>query len=53
MSGGNCFMNQKNDWKSCFSFTEAVNLDSISFGDDCEPRKTVLMLLNSGNDTWL
>jgi hypothetical protein len=23
--------------KSCFSFTEAVNLDTISFGDDCEP----------------
>jgi hypothetical protein len=46
-------MNQTNDWKSCFSFTEAVNLDSISFGDDCEPRKTVLVLLNSGNDTWL
>jgi flagellar biosynthesis protein FlhB len=46
-------MNQTNDWKSFFSFTEAVNLDSISFGDDCEPRKTVLVLLNSGNDTWL
>lgn len=46
-------MNQTNDWKNCFSFTEAVNLDSVSFGDDCEPRKTVLVLLNSGNDTWL
>ena len=50
MSKGNCVMNQKNNWKSVFSFTKAVNLDSISFGDDCESRKMVL--LNSGNDTW-
>ncbi len=46
-------MNQANDWKNCFSFTEAVNLDSISFEHECEPDKTLVRLLNSGNDTWL
>lgn len=46
-------MNQNNNWKSYFSFTEAVNVDSVSFGDECDPQTTVLKLLQSGEDTWL
>lgn len=46
-------LNQNHRWKTHFSFNEAVNLDSISFGDDCNPRKTLLELLQKGEDTWL
>ncbi len=46
-------MEQSNNWKSCFSFTEAVNVDSVSFGQECDPQTTVLKLLQSGKDTWL
>ncbi|MCX7074259.1 MAG: hypothetical protein NTZ70_05505 [Methylococcales bacterium] len=46
-------MNQKNGWKSCFSFTEAVNLNSVSFEALCTPDKTLLLLLQEGRDTWL
>lgn len=46
-------MDQSNDWKSCFSYTEAVNLRSMSFGEQCDPRFTLLKLLQSGQDTWL
>jgi hypothetical protein len=44
---------QSNNWKGCFTFTEAVNVDSVSFGDECDPHSTVLKLLQSGEDTWL
>jgi hypothetical protein len=46
-------MEQSNNWKGCFTFTEAVNVDSVSFGDECDPHSTVLKLLQSGEDTWL
>ena len=46
-------MNQTNNWKGCFSFTEAVNLDSVSFAGQCNPKITLLPLLQSGQDTWL
>jgi len=46
-------MNQSPRWKNHFGFNEAVNIDSISFGDDCNPRKTLLELLQKGEDTWL
>lgn len=46
-------MEQSNNWKSYFSFTEAVNVDSVSFGEECDPQTTVLKLLQSGEDTWL
>lgn len=46
-------MEQSNHWKWCFSFTEAVNIDSVSFGEECAPQTTVLKLLQSGENTWL
>ncbi|MGD7035687.1 DUF4007 family protein [Methylotuvimicrobium buryatense] len=46
-------MNQTNTWKDYFSFTEAVNLDSVSFTERCDPKITLLPLLQYGNDTWL
>jgi len=46
-------ISQNHRWKNHFGFNEAVNIDSISFGDDCDPRKTLLELLQKGEDTWL
>jgi hypothetical protein len=46
-------MNQSHRWQNYFSFNEAANLESISFNDDCDPRKTLLLLLQQGEDTWL
>ncbi len=46
-------MEQSNNWKNYFSYTKAVNLDSLSFTEHCNPRETVLLLLQSGEDTWL
>jgi len=46
-------MEQSNNWKEYFSFTNAVNLESVSFTERCNPRETVLLLLQSGEDTWL
>jgi len=46
-------MEQSNNWKNYFSFTNAVNLESLSFTEQCNPRETVLLLLQSGEDTWL
>ncbi|TSA39889.1 MAG: DUF4007 family protein [Methylococcaceae bacterium] len=46
-------MEQSHNWKDYFSFTNAVNLESLSFTEHCNPRETVLLLLQSGEDTWL
>ncbi|MCK5897801.1 MAG: DUF4007 family protein [Methylococcales bacterium] len=46
-------MSQSVRWKNYFGFNEAVNIDSISFNDDCNPKKTLLELLQKGEDTWL
>jgi len=46
-------MSQNHRWRNYFGFNEAVNIDSISFGDECDPRKTLLELLQKGEDTWL
>lgn len=46
-------MAQMNQWQSYFSFDQAADLDSITFKDDCDPNKTVLLLLQKGQDTWL
>ncbi len=46
-------MNQSHNWKRYFSFNEAVNIDSIAFEEDCAPGKTLLLLLQQGEDTWL
>jgi hypothetical protein len=46
-------MEQSNNWKNYFSFTKAVNLESLSFTEHCDPRETILLLLQSGEDTWL
>lgn len=46
-------MDQSNAWKAVFSFTEAVNIKSISFAEQCDPRATLLVLLQTGEDTWL
>lgn len=36
-----------------FSFNEAVNNDSLAFADGCDPKQTLLLLLQQGEDTWL
>jgi len=46
-------MEQSNNWKEYFSYTKAVNLDSVSFTENCTPRTTILLLLQSSDDTWL
>ena len=35
-------ISQNHLWKNHFGFNEAVNINPISFGDDCDPRKTLL-----------
>ncbi len=46
-------MTQMHEWQSYFSFDHAVDLDSISFKDGCTPDKTLLLLLQKGQDTWM
>jgi hypothetical protein len=46
-------MKQSNKWQDYFDFNEAVNLDSVSFAEHCMPDKTLLLLLQEGQDTWL
>ncbi len=46
-------MHQSQRWPDYFSFNEAVNNDSLAFADDCDPKKTLLLLLQQGEDTWL
>jgi hypothetical protein len=46
-------MKQSNKWHGYFDFNEAVNLDSVSFAEHCMPDKTLLLLLQEGQDTWL
>jgi len=46
-------MHQSQQWQDYFSFNEAVNNDSLAFADSCDPKKTLLLLLQQGEDTWL
>lgn len=46
-------MSQMQQWQPYFSFDHAVDLDSITFKEPCNPDKTVLLLLQTGQDTWL
>ncbi len=46
-------MSQMNKWHDYFSFDHAVDLDSISFKEQCMPAITLLLLLQKGQDTWL
>jgi hypothetical protein len=46
-------MSQMHQWQAYFSFDHAVDLDSITFKESCAPSKTVLLLLQKGQDTWL
>jgi hypothetical protein len=46
-------MKQSNRWQDYFNFNEAVDIDSISFAEYCTPDKTLLLLLQQGQDTWL
>jgi hypothetical protein len=46
-------MKQANRWHAYFDFNEAVNIDSVSFAELCTPDKTLLLLLQEGQDTWL
>ncbi|MCK4843014.1 MAG: DUF4007 family protein [Methylococcales bacterium] len=41
------------EWQGHFSFDYAVDLESITFKDSCEPNRTLLELLQKGQDTWL
>lgn len=46
-------MKQSNKWHAYFNFNEQINLDSVSFAELCLPDKTLLLLLQEGQDTWL
>lgn len=46
-------MSQMQIWHDYFSFDQAVDLESITFKDACTPDKTVLLLLQQGQDTWM
>jgi len=46
-------MSQMHEWQTYFSFDYAVDLDSITFKESCDPNKTILFLLQNGQDTWL
>lgn len=46
-------LSQMHQWQSYFSFDRAVDLESITFKDACTPDKTVLLLLQKGQDTWM
>jgi len=46
-------MSQMTQWQGYFTFDHAVDLDSISFKDQCVPTTTLLLLLQKGQDTWL
>lgn len=46
-------MHQSQQWQDYFSFNEAVNNDSLAFADSSDPKRTLLLLLQQGEDTWL
>ena len=46
-------MSQMHEWQTYFSFDRAVDLESITFKDACNPEQTVLLLLQKGEDTWM
>ncbi|MEH6457831.1 MAG: DUF4007 family protein [Cocleimonas sp.] len=46
-------MSQMNQWKDFFTFDLAADLESITFKESCIPRKTLILLLQQGEDTWL
>jgi len=46
-------MSQMHEWQTFFSFDHAVDLDSVTFKDACDPNKTILLLLQKGEDTWM
>ncbi len=40
-------------WQASLAFVEGKDLDSIQFGDDLSPAKTLLRLLQETEDTWI
>jgi hypothetical protein len=46
-------MSQMNQWKQYFVFDQAANLESITFKELCQPKITLKLLLQQGEDTWL
>jgi len=46
-------MSTMNEWQGYFSFDYAVDLESITFKAACKPSRTLLELLQKGQDTWL
>ena len=46
-------LNQDTKWDGYFAYTEAVNLNSISFTDDLNTRKTLLLIGSSMSDIWM
>lgn len=46
-------MKQSGKWFAYFNYDTTANLDSISFGENCSPDKTLRLLLQEGQDTWL
>ncbi len=40
-------------WQNEFSYTTVANLDSVDFSDGFMPRKTLLVLLQESQSTWL
>lgn len=46
-------ISQMHEWQTYFSFDHAVDLNSVTFKDACDPNKTILLLLQNGEDTWM
>ncbi|MDM8558466.1 hypothetical protein [Candidatus Parabeggiatoa sp. HSG14] len=46
-------LSQIERWQNEFSYTTVANLDSMDFSEGFIPRKTLLVLLQEGQDTWL
>jgi len=46
-------MSDSSLWENYLSFTEAVNLYSISFGEGLHRKTALIQLLKNNNDTWI
>jgi hypothetical protein len=46
-------ISRKDEWQKYFSFTEAVNLNSVFFSEHLKSTDTLLILLQNAKDSWL
>jgi hypothetical protein len=45
-------LSQSTEFKSSFSFQTSLDIESLSFGDDVSPQKTMLRLIQTKEETW-